>query len=188
MATLTIPDRKFSTSEPTEIKNYLANIGIDYDVWPVVEIAADADNDTILKAYAEKIEEAMEQGGYTSVDVVNVAPLTPGLDEMLAKFNREHWHDEDEVRFTAAGGGVFHIHPPNGPVVGIQVGPGDMIRVPRGTHHWFDLCNTRQIKAVRFFQDKSGWTPHYTGSDVAQGYEPVCLGPQYIPVSHSSSH
>src|SRR5258707_3830007 len=112
MATLTIPDRKFSTSEPAEIKSYLADLGIDYDVWPIVEIHADADNETILKAYAGKIEEAKEEGGYMSADVVNVTPLTPGLGEMLARFNREHWHDEDEVRFTVAGGGLFHIHPP----------------------------------------------------------------------------
>lgn len=185
MAVLRIPERDFQTSEPAQIKSYLAGIGIDYEVWPILDLQASADNEVILGAYSEKIEEAKAKGGYTNVDLVNVNPLTPGLDEMLAKFNREHWHDEDEVRFTVGGSGVFHIHPVDGPVAAIQVEPGDMIRVPRGTHHWFDLCSTKEIKAIRFFQDKSGWTPHYTGSNVAQGYEPVCLGPQYIPLSRS---
>jgi 1,2-dihydroxy-3-keto-5-methylthiopentene dioxygenase len=31
------------------------------------------------------------------------------------------------------------------------------------------------------FQDVTGWTPHYTNSGVDRGYEPVCLGPRYIP-------
>ena len=185
MATLTIPDQNFQSSEFVKIKSYLANIGIDYDVWPVLELSADTDNATILQIYADRIEEAKRRGGYTSVDVVNVNHLTPGLDEMLAKFNRELWHDEDEVRFTVAGGGLFHIHANNSPVVAIQVGAGDMIRVPRGTLHWFDLCSTRQITAIRFFQDQSGWTPYYTGSTVAQQFKPVCLGPQYIPVLRS---
>ena len=51
---------------------------------------------------------------------------TPGLDAMLAKFSREHWHDEDEVRFILAGHGVFHIHPVTAePVVAIEVEAGD---------------------------------------------------------------
>src|SRR5207249_9188533 len=87
---------------------------------------------------------------------------TPGLDAMLAKFNIEHTHDEDEVRYIISGRGLFHIHPPQGPVVAIEVKAGDLIRVPRGTLHWFDLCGDRRIRAIRLFQEKSGWTPHYT--------------------------
>ena len=45
-----------------------------------------------------------------------------------------------------------------------------MIRVPRGTRHWFDLCADRRIRAIRLFQDVSGWTPHYTGSGRENGF------------------
>ena len=86
-------------------------------------------------------------------------PRNPGLDAMLANFSTEHTHDEDEVRFIIAGRGIFHIHPLEGDVVAIEVEAGDMIRVPRGTRHWFDLCSDRRIRAIRWFQDKSGWTP-----------------------------
>ena len=48
----------------------------------------------------------------------------------------------------------------------IEVEAGDLIRVPRGTQHWFDLCGDRRIRAIRLFQDQSGWTPHYTQSGV----------------------
>ena len=61
------------------------------------------------------------------------------------------------------------------------LGPGDLIRVPRGTHHWFDLCADRNIRAIRLFQDVSGWTPQYTETGVDRRYEPVCLGPAYLP-------
>ena len=101
---------------------------------------------------------------------------------MLQKFKTEHWHDEDEVRFIIEGRGVFHIHPPNGPVFAIEVEAGDLIRVPRGTHHWFDLCQERRIRAIRLFQDPSGWTPHYTGSGVDAGFQPMCFGRSYLPV------
>ena len=106
---------------------------------------------------------------------------TPGLEGMLARFNSEHWHDEDEVRFIVEGRGLFHIHPTHGPVFAIEVEAGDLIRVPKGTHHWFDLCADRRIRAIRLFQDPSGWTPHYTSSGVDRGFQPVCFGPRYFP-------
>jgi 1,2-dihydroxy-3-keto-5-methylthiopentene dioxygenase len=65
--------------------------------------------------------------------------------------------------------------------VAIEVEAGDLIRVPRGTIHWFDLCGDRRIRAIRLFQDMSGWTPHYTQSEIDRKYEPVCWGPWYIP-------
>jgi 1,2-dihydroxy-3-keto-5-methylthiopentene dioxygenase len=102
---------------------------------------------------------------------------------MLAKFASEHWHDEDEVRFIIQGRGLFNIRPRTGPVVGIEVEEGDLIRVPRGTWHWFNLCADRRIRAIRLFQDPAGWAPNYTQSGVDARYEAVCLGPAFIPVA-----
>ena len=188
MALVTIPDEKRSLSEAGEITRFLANVGIEYERWePGTSVAANASADEILAAYAPKIEELKKRGGYVTADVIDVNPQTPGLDAMLTKFNVEHWHDEDEVRFILAGRGVFHVHPKEGPVFAIEVGAGDLIRVPLGTHHWFDLCTDRRIRAIRLFQDPSGWTPHYTGSGVDRGYEPVCFGPTYIPSRPSVS-
>ena len=107
-------------------------------------------------------------------------PDTPNLDAMLAQFSREHWHDEDEVRFIIEGRGLFHIHPREGPVFALEVEAGDLIRVPRGTWHWFDLCADRRIRAIRLFQDPSGWTPHYTDSGVDKRFQPVCFGPAHL--------
>ncbi len=112
--------------------------------------------------------------------MIDVRPDTPNLETMLARFTREHWHDEDEVRFIIEGRGLFHVHPPDRPVFAIEVEAGDLIRVPRGTHHWFDLCADRRIRAIRLFQDPSGWTPHYTDSGADQGFQPVCFGPSYL--------
>jgi 1,2-dihydroxy-3-keto-5-methylthiopentene dioxygenase len=106
---------------------------------------------------------------------------------MRARFKIEHWHDEDEVRYIVAGRGLFHIHPQNSPVIAIEVEAGDLIRVPRGTWHWFDLCADRRIRAIRLFQNPAGWTPQYTGSGVDRNYQPVCLGPTYIPAQRVSS-
>jgi 1,2-dihydroxy-3-keto-5-methylthiopentene dioxygenase len=181
MALVTIPDEKRTLSDVGEITGYLGNLGISYERWqPSAPVAPTANAEEILAAYAPQIEELKAQGGYVTADVIDVNPQTPGLDAMLAKFNIEHWHDEDEIRFIIAGRGVFHVHPKIGPVIAIEVEAGDLIRVPLGTHHWFDLCSDRRIRAIRLFQDPAGWTPHYTGSGVDRGYEPVCFGPAYL--------
>ena len=182
MAVLRIPDENRSLREYEEVRKYLGGIGIEYERWETqVDLTEDAPAEQVLSAYDKQIEELKRRGGYVTADVIDVNPATPGLDAMLAKFNIEHLHDEDEVRYIVAGRGLFHIHPPQGPVVAIEVEAGDLMRVPRGTLHWFDLCGDRRIRAIRLFQDKSGWTPRYTDSGVDRNYEPVCWGPRYIP-------
>lgn len=184
MAVLNIPDKGDTLRDFEQVTQYLAGIGIDYERWePSKPVRTDAPPEEILAAYVTEIEKLKQRGGYVTADVIDIKTSTPGLDQMLAKFNREHWHDEDEVRFIIHGRGLFHIRPIDGPVVGIEVEAGDLIRVPRGTRHWFNLCAEREIRAIRLFQDPAGWTPRYTESGVDAGYQPVCLGQSNIPVS-----
>lgn len=181
MALLTIVDQERVLDGAEDIRRYLAVIGIEYERWTLLPgIVQDSDSEAILKAYAEQIERVKKFGGYTKVDVIDVNPATPHLDSMLAKFSTEHWHDEEEVRFIVHGRGVYHIHPPDRSIAKLEVEAGDMIRVPRGALHWFDLCAEREIKAIRFFQDPVGWTPHYTNSALEKQYQPVCFGPNYV--------
>ena len=177
MAVLRIPEHGVTLTERQAIVEHLASLGIDYETWePAHPLGPDASAEEILAAYAAEIEKLKARGGYVTADVISVTPDTSGLEAMLARFNREHWHDEDEVRFIIEGRGLFHVRPPQGPVVAIEVEAGDLIRVPRGTWHWFDLCADRRIRAIRLFQDPSGWTPRYTETGAEQGFEPVCLG------------
>ena len=184
MAVVTILNDDRTIKDVREIASTLADHGIDYEQWiPSHPLSDDAPADEILHVYASEIEALKERGGYLTADVIDVSPTTPGLEQMLAKFNREHWHDEDEVRFIIAGHGLFHIHTQSGTVLAIEVEPGDLIRVPRGTLHWFNLCADRRIRAIRLFQDTAGWTPHYTESRVDENFLPVCFGPTHINVT-----
>jgi 1,2-dihydroxy-3-keto-5-methylthiopentene dioxygenase len=184
MALVTILNEDKILRTTDEITSGLKSFGIDYERWiPAHPIAPDAPAEEILRAYSREIEQLKTRGGYVTADVIDVNPNTPGLDEMLAKFSREHWHDEDEVRFTIAGHGLFHIHTTAGPVLAIEVEAGDLLRVPRGTLHWFNLCGDRRIRAIRLFQDTAGWTPQYTDSRVDETFLPVCLGLTHLSAS-----
>ena len=188
MAIVTIFDESRTLRDTSAIAEHLASIGIDYEQWtPSHQVGPDQSAEEILDAYAAEIERLKARGGYVTADLISVSPQSPGLEEMLAKFKSEHWHDEDEVRFIIEGRGLFHIRSSAGLVTGIEVEAGDLIRVPRGTHHWFNLCSDRRIRAIRLFQDPSGWTPQYTGSGVDSQYQPVCMGGSYFPMQSSQA-
>ncbi len=163
-----------------EVAAALAPLGIDYERWSLDRLPADASAEQVLEAYAAEIDAMKQRGGYVTADVIDVNPTTPNLDAMLAKFDREHTHSEDEVRFIVSGRGIFFLHLGD-KVTSVEVGPAaTCCAMPRGTTHWFTLCEDRRIRAIRWFQDTTGWTPHYTDSGVDQGYQPLCFGPAYL--------
>lgn len=167
--------------DPVAIGEFLAPFGIQHDRWELNDGPdPGAPAEEILAAYAPQIDRLKRAGGYVTADVIDVTPSTPNLDTLLNRFNKEHTHSEDEVRFIVRGRGVFHIHPDNGPVFSIETEAGDMINVPAGTKHWFDLCSERNIRAIRLFRDTSGWSPAYTQSDMHEKYIPVCWGPAFL--------
>ena len=183
MACITLPDEGRRIEDPQEIARFLATFGIWHERWNVEGRidAVNATSEEILSAYGPEIERLKASGGYVTADVINVTAETPNLQAMLDRFNKEHTHTEDEVRFIVKGRGIFHIRPKNGPVFALQLDPGDLINVPAGTQHWFDLCEDRCIRAIRLFLDQSGWTPHYIENGIHANYTPVCWGPAYIP-------
>ena len=177
MAAVTDRDAERSLTERDEIQAFLARYGIWYRRFEGYPLGPDATDEELLAVHAKTIEELKAQGGYRTVDVVNVHPQTPDLDRMMQKFATEHTHSEDEVRLVVSGRGLFHIHPENEPVFSIEVAAGDMINIPADTRHWFHLCENRAIRAIRLFQDPSGWVPEYTNSRIEASYKPLCFGP-----------
>lgn len=182
MAVVSIPDEKREITDPEEIGRFLEPYGIWYEQWDVSgRLKEGASHEDILSEYSDEIERLNKRGGFVTADVIDVNPDTPGLDAMLDKFKVEHTHDEDEVRFVVDGSGVFHVNPVSNPVFAVEMHSGDLINVPRGTRHWFNLCGDKTIKTIRLFQDPSGWTPHYLENSAHSKYEPLCFGPSYLP-------
>lgn len=182
MAVVTVPSQSRRIEGEAEVAAFLKPYGIRYERWPLEDRCdPDASNEDILAAYSPEIEKLKVEGGFVTADVINVTPETPGLDAMIARFNKEHIHTEDEVRFIVKGRGLFHIHPKDQrDVFSIEMSAGDWISVPAGTQHWFDFCNEKTIRAIRLFQDKTGWTPHYIEAGVHDQFTPVCWGPSYL--------
>lgn len=155
------------TRDPAAIEALLAEHGIVYEQWDISKLEGEEPSATqsveehILDVFSDEIRQISAARGYQSADVIALRPETPNLDELLAKFDREHTHTEDEVRFVVSGRGIFAIRGEDGELYDVEVHPGDLLAVPEGTQHYFTLCEDKQIQCIRLFTDKAGWVAHY---------------------------
>ncbi|MBN8716913.1 1,2-dihydroxy-3-keto-5-methylthiopentene dioxygenase [Thermomonas sp.] len=148
----------------------LARIGVQLERWQPAHAVRPGDPpETIMAAYRTDIDRLVAARGFQSVDVVSIAPDNPQKDALRAKFLDEHFHKEDEVRFFVAGSGLFTLHVGDR-VYEVLCEAGDLIAVPDGMTHWFDMGPMPSFVAIRFFTTPDGWVGHFTGTDIAQRF------------------
>ncbi|MFT8245074.1 1,2-dihydroxy-3-keto-5-methylthiopentene dioxygenase [Roseomonas sp. BN140053] len=158
-----------NTDNATAIAEALAGIGVRFERWPVAALPPGADAEGVLDAYRPHLDAFMGETGAGTADVIQLDPSHPGKDAMRAKFLSEHTHTEDEVRFFHEGSGNFVLHV-NGRVFDAHCTAGDLISVPANVTHWFDAGTEPSFTVLRVFTDTTGWTPHYTGTDMAERF------------------
>jgi 1,2-dihydroxy-3-keto-5-methylthiopentene dioxygenase len=107
------------------------------------------------------IDAIKRERGYVDEDVVALDDGTPDLDSICAKFDKEHFHTEDEVRLVLEGEGIFDVRNDKDGWMRIEVGEGDMIVIPARTYHRFSLTAVRKIRCMRLFANHDGWSPLY---------------------------
>ncbi len=153
-----------------EIAKTLASYGVRFERWEARHSVVMADSaESVMAAYAADIDRLKAEGGYQAVDVVSLDPSHPQKDVLRKKFLDEHTHSEDEVRFFVAGSGLFSLHL-RGQVLEVLCEKGDLISVPAGTRHWFDMGPQPLFVAIRLFTNPAGWVANFTGSDIAQHF------------------
>ena len=152
---------------PADIARELGQVGVRFEQWAAnAPIAPGASQDEVIAAYRADIDRLMDEEGYQSVDVISLAPDHPDRATLRQKFLSEHTHSEDEVRFLVAGSGQFTLHI-GGKVYDVLCEAGDLIGVPDGTPHWFDMSESPYFIAIRLFTNKEGWVANFTGTDIA---------------------
>lgn len=175
MAILKMADGQIYRGQ-AEIQRELAPLKIQLRHWPLgdnpalqqllaQDQLADSEKESVLTQLDHYFEE-LQAAGYQSRDLIAIHPAIPGLDELLAKFDRCHTHDDDEVRYIVAGAGIFGFVRPDRSQVELTVEAGEYINVPAGTEHWFYLTAQRRVKAIRYFVDTAGWVPIYTDTPI----------------------
>ena len=151
------------TGDPERIALELAGIGVRFERWPTRPVAS---ADEVLSAYAPEIEKLVAADGYQSIDVMGVTPDHPERATIRTKFLSEHTHAEDEIRFFVDGEGLFTLHE-GGRVFNMLCTKGDLISVPAGMRHWFDMGAAPKFTVIRLFLNPDGWIAQFTGDDIA---------------------
>jgi len=152
------------------MRTQLEKVGIRYERWTAEKVLGDASTqEEVIIAYKASIERLMKERGYVTVDVVSLNPESTGHGDARKKFLDEHTHGEDEVRFFVDGSGMFYIHA-NSKVYMMLCTRGDLISLPAGTKHWFDMGPKPFFKAIRLFNNPDGWVAKFTGDSIASQF------------------
>ena len=118
------------------------------------------------------IDKIKRERGYVDQDFIALLPDTPNLETICAKFDKEHYHTEDEVRAWFATIVLVDLKKINAQIeqhvrdaadrwIRIEVSEGDIIIIPARTHHRFYLTDSKTIRCMRLFANHDGWAPLY---------------------------
>jgi 1,2-dihydroxy-3-keto-5-methylthiopentene dioxygenase len=168
--------RLVETRDPREIAEVLQGISVQFERWEAgASLAPGAGQEEVLAAYGKNVDLLREKGGYQSADVVRLAPdpADPSWPDKARaarqKFLEEHTHGEDEVRFFVEGSGIFYLHAA-GKVHAVLCERGDLLSVPAGIRHWFDMGTRPRFCAIRLFTKPEGWVASFTGEAIARSF------------------
>jgi 1,2-dihydroxy-3-keto-5-methylthiopentene dioxygenase len=161
---------ELDTTDGREIAAALQGIRVRFERWDASRsLARDITDEAIMETYRNDIERLKKECGYQSTDVLRCLPDNPNREALRRKFLDEHTHDEDEVRFFVEGAGLFYLHAAE-KVFATLCERGDLLGVPAGTRHWFDMGSTPHFTVIRLFTRPEGWVAKFTGDRIAQEF------------------
>ena len=157
-------------ADEAAIAQRLSMLGVRFERWEASKaLSSDADQAEVLAAYEADVKRLSDEYGFKSVDVVSLRPDHPQKRQMREKFLNEHIHSDFEVRFFVDGSGLFYLHVGD-KIYMVLCERGDLISVPAGTAHWFDMGENPDFKCIRLFTVPEGWVAEFTDSGIARRF------------------
>lgn len=148
-----------------DIAGALAEHGVRFERWQPSPIEKGASDAEMIAAYQAQIDAL----GYGSVQVLRVTSDQPQKAELRARFLDERRYAGDEVRFFLAGQGLFAVHVGEY-VYAVRCEKNDLLVIPAGTPHWFDVGENPHCMTLRLFNTAEDCEPEFTGSDISAGF------------------
>jgi len=164
------PDEMEILNDPTQIAHKLDEVGVLFERWTAEQnFSPEASQDDIIHAYQTSVDRLIDRYEFRTADVVSLRPDHPQKAELRAKFLNEHTHGEFEVRFFVEGRGLFYLHIDRRVWI-VLCEQGDLLSVPAGVKHWFDMGENPDFKCIRLFSNPEGWVAQYTGDPIARSF------------------
>ena len=164
------PDECLALRDPDEIADRLWEVGVLFERWTAEHgFTPEASQEEVISAYQTSVNRLVDRYEFRTADVISLRPDHPEKDALRTRFLSEHTHAEFEVRFFVEGRGLFYLH------IGDQVHmilceQGDLLSVPAGVKHWFDMGELPSFKCIRLFTNPEGWVAQYTGNPIAERF------------------
>ncbi|CAI4225580.1 unnamed protein product [Auanema sp. JU1783] len=98
-------------------------------------------------------------------DAISISKATPGYNELIKGFFKEHLHKDAELRFIKSGSGYFDVRSADDEWIRIPVCAGDFLFLPPGIYHRFTTDHNDMVEAIRFFQCSPRWTAYLRDDD-----------------------
>ncbi|MFE5913130.1 acireductone dioxygenase [Streptomyces wedmorensis] len=163
------------TRDEAAIARALREKSVSFTRWPLYgQVTPRTPSEELLTAYRREIDGLCADHGLRHVDVARLHPEEGAewrerATKARSTFLDEHRHAEDEVRFFAQGTGCFYLHLDDR-VYAVVCEAGDLLSVPAGTRHWFDMGPVPDFCAIRFFEKEDGWVGDFTQEPIAGGF------------------
>ena len=145
-----------------DIQSTLAEHGVRFERWQPSPVEKGASEAEMIEAYRAQIDAL----GYAAVEVIRVENDHPQKDELRTQGLAERTYSEDHVRFFVAGQGLFTLHVDDY-VYGVRCEKHDLLIIPAGLPHWFDMGENPHCVTLRLFDTAQGREPKLTGDDIA---------------------
>ena len=110
----------------------------------------------------EDLDLLAQKRNYKNRDVVNLSlstfPDLEAFNNKMKQFYKEHYHEDEEIRYILDGEGYFDVRNENDKWIRTKLVKNDLLILPAGIYHRFTLTNdSKYVKAVRLFKDEPKW-------------------------------
>jgi len=148
-----------------DIAATLAEQGVRFERWQPGPVEKGASDSELIAACQAQID----QLGYRAAEVMRDAGDPAQNAELRGQFIDERRYSEDDARFFLAGQGLFALHIGDY-VYAIRCEKNDLLVIPAGVMHWFDMGENPHFVALRLYNTEKGWVPEFTGDDIARRF------------------
>ena len=148
-----------------DIAATLAEQGVRFERWQPGSVERGASDAELIAACQAQIDKL----GYSAAEVLRNAADPAQNAELRGQFLEERRYSEDDARFFLAGQGLFALHIGDY-VYAVRCEKNDLLVVPAGMAHWFDMGDNPHFVALRLFNTAKGWIPEFTGDEIAHRF------------------
>ncbi|WP_109529556.1 cupin [Nocardia aurea] len=163
------------TEDDRQITEILEPLGVRFENWMVGRVPMEASDQVLIEAYRPEIDAFNSDGRNRKAETITVRldeTNQEWVKDVLAsrrKYFNEHTHSEDEIWFFADGGACFYIRA-EGRVHILVTTEGDLLSLPAGMRHWFDMGLRPCFRAVRLYLTSEGFDGEFTGDKIADRF------------------